>query len=921
VDLKRSKAFIRVLSGALLVLTMQTSIVDANSYDDPVEHPAIPLLDEAGAHVLNSGKPYSPKMSCGSGGGCHDYDKITHAYHFEMGRDEASDTFGASVGLPQLVSPGYFGGYACMGGNRPRILSKKTNSSEGSFLDYGSAGIVQACTGCHAGGGWMEKDREGIRYDERNVASIPHLDGDYYNRGTDENNPQRHALGDDVIGRWDWKKSGVVEADCMICHIDYSNMKKFAASGAVGATDGSDGSDSAYDFWRGLRRTELVGEGFFREAATAMLEFYDIEPTSDQGKQLVSFSRSFQASKEGKDDGYDLQLNDESKPQITWNPEAFDENMKAHIPMMRFPSNEACMTCHRTSNSRRGFYGFGDDATLTLGDDGVIEEDYKDDVHKGKTWTADNGEVRQIENCNTCHSSNYLKPAYANVDLSPDHQLLKGNSDMDVRNDLDYDPNAKSCELCHDQAVNKVIPSGHDSMLSAHEELWRANGDMAGYGENTLSKITQTHLDVISCQTCHITEKKSRGRPIQIMYRYRQAEDGKKKIIPYNPRIRNYWKDRNSDRVLSNGELSAVFEARSDTQGHLTGFIVHPMTGAELATVTASHGHHGTSFGSPQSYDDYIALKQAYDALLVSRGYANADVQQIWIESNEYLMSHNVQPSPSSMPCADCHERKQSGAFSALISQTGVLSSSKVKTVTTLPDKRLVDDGVVVLGEDYFRIDATGVVTENIDDILYTTKIDPFMTALKASSATANNGEFKQLTMQEVLVEVGLSEAGDESSSRSNQLTDQAFLYDTHQGDSALKASAIVATSYGTSDILFPSYRVQASVYNELLANVIATLQQVIPGGEVSSSIHWFNIIDQNNRPVVSFADKFYLKLPYTGQATDVGQVSLVYSSDGSELSRINSEDILLVQPHSELIPGYIVIQTDRLGYFVALDL
>ncbi len=45
-----------------------------NAMDLPVLHPAIPLLDEAGNHVLDSGKPYSPRLrrdgalSCGS---CH----------------------------------------------------------------------------------------------------------------------------------------------------------------------------------------------------------------------------------------------------------------------------------------------------------------------------------------------------------------------------------------------------------------------------------------------------------------------------------------------------------------------------------------------------------------------------------------------------------------------------------------------------------------------------------------------------------------------------------------------------------------------------------------------------------------------------------------------------------------------------------
>ncbi len=112
-----------------------------NAMDQAVLHPAIPLLDEAGDHVLDSGEPYSPRMSCGNAG-CHDYESITHAYHFEMGRDEASDDFGAQRGLPQLVSPGYFGGYACMGGSNPDVLAKKVNASADDFAEITGSEIT-----------------------------------------------------------------------------------------------------------------------------------------------------------------------------------------------------------------------------------------------------------------------------------------------------------------------------------------------------------------------------------------------------------------------------------------------------------------------------------------------------------------------------------------------------------------------------------------------------------------------------------------------------------------------------------------------------------------------------------------------------------------------------------------------------------
>jgi hypothetical protein len=904
------------LWSVLLIIGMQNAFA-GNTYDKPYLHPAIPLLDEAGDHVLNSGKAYSSKASCGSAG-CHDYESVTKAFHFQMGRDEASDDYGAKHGVPQLVSPGYFGGYNCMGGSNPDILAKKNNSSENEFMDHGSAGLVKRCSSCHMGGGWMETDREGIRYDEKSVATIKALDGDYYTRISSADLGHGET-GATTVERWDWKQSGVVEADCMICHANLSALKKFPASGVGSDTDA--GADTSLTFWKTLRSTKLIGGDFFREANTAFWEFYNIDPDNAAGKQLVSFDRTVIEGKEGKKDGYNLNLTAAGKPNMKWNAASFDANKKVVIPMLRFPGNDNCMACHLTSNSRRGFYGFGDSSIMTLDGDGVVEEDYQDDVHKGKTWTADNGEVRQIENCNTCHSKNYLNPSYANMDLSVNHNFLKGNSDMDVRNDLDYDNNARSCEYCHDTSANPVIPSGHDSMQSAHKELWKANGDMTGYSSSSLDRITKTHLDVISCQACHITDKKSRGRTLQIMYRYRQAEDGKSKIIPYNPRIRYYWKDKNSNRVLSREESVSVFSTKTDDNGKLYGVITDPVSHEVLAIVTATSGRHGVSYGSPKNYEDFVQLKTAYDKLMESKGYSNSNMQQIWIESNEYIMSHNVRSATDSVQCAECHAKKQSGAFSSLISPDSIFGASSVKTVAQVPDKRLVDDGYIVLGLDYFKVDEQGVVTENVEDILYSTKVNPFMSILKASSATVNNGQFKSTTLSSALAEINASNALIEATISSGMSSDKVFLYNSHQGDAALKNSALIVFSYGSVDLLFPTYRTQAEVYKNITAEVKALCNEVLPGADAVSSIYRFKVLDKNNQTVTSFSEKIYVKIPYSGTASSTDKVAILYLADGSTtIKQLDNSNILSVQPQSELSDGYIIFSVDSLGYFLAMD-
>jgi len=280
----RTSLFLKTM--VVLVISLTGFPLQAAS----VLHPAIPILDESGDHVLDSGKPYSSKVTCGTSG-CHDYDSITSAFHFEMGRSEADDNYGKNHGVPILVSPGYFGGYNCMGSSNPDRLAKKLNASEADFADKGSAGLVQRCVGCHTGGGWMEKDRNGIRYDETDASAVKPFDGDYFNRGTDENN---QPAEEDVVTQWDWKKSGVVEADCFLCHADRNAMVK--TDPQLVTIDPLTGEDTASDapaHAKELRRTMLVREGFFKYAGTGILEFLNLNTTTDPAndKTLLNFSR------------------------------------------------------------------------------------------------------------------------------------------------------------------------------------------------------------------------------------------------------------------------------------------------------------------------------------------------------------------------------------------------------------------------------------------------------------------------------------------------------------------------------------------------------------------------------------------------------------------------------------------------------
>ncbi len=855
-DNEKQKWFI-TLCCLFMLFIFSNSKAAVNAFDKAIDHPEIPLLDEQGVHVLESTNPYSPKKSC-EGSGCHDYEAITKAYHFQMGRDEASDDYGTKRGLPHLVSPGYYGGYTCMGGDNPQVLAKKNNSGGiNDFADFGSAGYVKTCMSCHAGGGWAEKDREGIRYDEKNIADIKFGDGDYYERGVMDGKKQ--------LVLHDWKKSGVGEADCLFCHIDFSTLKLPADSG-LGAHKGARSARQAFS-----------NKGMFRQAATGLMELV----VNKDGANLVTIKRA------PKGDSVGLVKDENDNPIFNWNKAAFDENGRVIIPMLRFPANENCMECHRTSNSRRGFYGFGEDASATLeGEDAdtLLQDDYKDDVHKGKIYVENNGQSRVIDNCNACHSKQYYKSNRASIDLDANHDFPKGNSDMDVRSDLDYAPNVKSCEECHIKSNQPIIPSGHDTLLAAHLELWKGNGDMAGYHKESLTKITKTHFDVVACQSCHITDKKDKsGESLNMLYRYRAAEDGKLKIVPYQPSHRSLWRDKVSGYVLSKVEKRI---ANSD----------------------------------PKTYEEFIQVKTAFDGMLQEKGFANPDTALYLSEANEYIISHNTRPSPDSVPCGECHERKQNGAFSSLVSPNGIFGTKEIeaKGRSSIPDPRLVKEGHIILDMKYTKMKENGSLVQTVDDILFETKIDPFMSLLRNSSASEIIGKFRKVSKNDILASVGSVLA---SKMAPDLPSNDGYFFSVNKGDFSLRNMAALIDGNTVNSLLFPTYR-----------GVLGLLKDAIPAangiletrgyGHLRSDVFYFEVRDSARKHVESFNNaSMFVLATYKGTKTNLNDINVVVANWAlTSIEAIPMSELVEIQPAIDGNDGYVIFKMKEPGYFIVAD-
>jgi nitrate/TMAO reductase-like tetraheme cytochrome c subunit len=179
--------------------------------------PPFKLKDEQGNVIdpvngINANVPYSPRQTCGAAG-CHDYNKITQGFHFMQGKGEAVPPEMAERYL-WVSSPGNYGGNWCSPAPLYRQLAAKTNKNA-RVIDMTSFEFVTAtCGNCHPGGGPLEFDRDGKRYDlwmkDPKSGLQPggdnFFDGDYYKAR--------------------WSETGVIEADCLLCHLPEYDFKK-----------------------------------------------------------------------------------------------------------------------------------------------------------------------------------------------------------------------------------------------------------------------------------------------------------------------------------------------------------------------------------------------------------------------------------------------------------------------------------------------------------------------------------------------------------------------------------------------------------------------------------------------------------------------------------------------------------------------
>ncbi len=239
-------------------------------------------------------RPLFPRYTCGR---CHDYEAISHGYHFQRTLLPANRR-GATANPGSGPTPGPARRYHCRIaiGRAPIILGSSALSDREFVLKFGQAHAGRRC--------WakplrhLPKHRPPKRTRRTRLPLRPR-------RVCRERLPRRSE--DKSAGRW--KLSGALSIDCMICH---SNDHTFNAEA----------------WW------DQIGKENFAWASSVAIGLAQVAGGSGEAAGRLRSGGGRQRAKQ--------------LPKTTYTPLRVNAEKKIFFDVIRKPSNNACYYCHST---------------------------------------------------------------------------------------------------------------------------------------------------------------------------------------------------------------------------------------------------------------------------------------------------------------------------------------------------------------------------------------------------------------------------------------------------------------------------------------------------------------------------------------------------------------------------------------------
>lgn len=580
-----------ILALAIGIGTVLASPEPAPTPKASVLHPNFALLDVDGVNVLESSKAISTMQTCGQ---CHDTNFIqSHAFHSDLGLSDYKETKDLSA------SNGLFGKWDPL---TYRYLSQNGDER----LDLSTAEWLMQNGERVVGGGPATTSRDGAALD--NLKDLAE-------------NPETAILDESGNASvWDWDKSGTMEMNCFLCHLETPNT---------------------------TARADAIHAGEFGNANTATLT--------------------------------DLNIVSKSADGWTWNPEAFNENgeLKSEVLGIQDPTNSNCATCHGEVHPNSG-----DPLTLNQCDINYPQTATTGQVVSGQRINQSGVNLTNKESidrswdihaerelsCTDCHyavnNPSHLSEIQSNnpehlvydpraLEIGeylerPDHNFARGES-AQFTVAPEYKGTMRRCENCHD--ANK------------------SHADWLPY--------VDTHMEAVACETCHIPQiyapaiqtydwtvvtakggvsaecRGVEGTPNQMtslvsgyepVLLNRTNIDGKTLLAPYNLITSFYWvyDDANgNNRPVRLFDLEAVYLDNGNYASDI---------------VAAFDANNDGKLNTAELVIDSPAKEEAVKAKLTALGLDNPRIEGL---VQPYSINHNVAKGENAVnDCKACHNEE-----------------------------------------------------------------------------------------------------------------------------------------------------------------------------------------------------------------------------------------------------------------------
>ncbi|MCK4378707.1 MAG: hypothetical protein KAW01_05160, partial [Deltaproteobacteria bacterium] len=366
-------------------------------------------------------------------------------------------------------------------------------------VDLGVFEFIRECGSCHVGGGPGAENPFGftgftnIDLDDPARATALNTDAGNGNHALVALNAWDFYLEDGLVTRGNWAANGILDVDCLICHLEgYDNL---------------------------ARNAEVRGAARFGAAAPVGAGLALVDGTDPS--QL-----DYLATMVARDGSNQLYLSPNITQRIAGLPPA-ENCLACHMLDMVMHENEAVNGDLWQSHFFSAAAVPSDDPTNP---DPLLAANKKPALYRnemlkrGATWRRD--EVHKFMECSGCHSRTAKTQAYNPVS-EPDTYLHSPGKGFDL---LKYpsaaDGTVKLCEDCHVH-YGDLNDDGQQDFLDFAPPEMQVRHAQSGLLANiipTARRITDAsgteetfvgnHLDVISCTACHVQKRYTAARSV-----------------------------------------------------------------------------------------------------------------------------------------------------------------------------------------------------------------------------------------------------------------------------------------------------------------------------------------------------------------------------------------------------------------------